>query len=168
MWVRADEIETQVADWLSRIQLPEDWPANAETWLGMNSTGNHQPAQLRWERAKELYLRGDITHEQYEVEMRLYESGASDLTSQTISATIALGDVIRNFAQEWARALPVEKRKLLRFALAAAFVRGNTLVAIQPTPALFPLMSRSLEESQSRCGDDGIRTRGLGLDRAAC
>jgi hypothetical protein len=159
LWVRADEIETQVADLLGRIRLPEDWPANAETWLGMDGAGNSQQAQLRWERAKELYLRGDINHEQYEVEMRLYESGANDLTSQIISATIALGDVIRNFAQEWARALPVEKRKLLRFALAAAFVRGNTLVAIQPTPALFPLMSRSLEESQSRCGDDGRRPR---------
>ena len=52
----------------------------------------------------------------------------------------------------------------MRFALAAAFVRGNTLVAIQPTPALFPLMSRSLEESQSRCKDDGRRnTSYLGI-----
>lgn len=112
-------------------------------------------SQLRWERAKELYLRGDINHEQYEAETRLYEAGANDLTGQTSSAPIALGDVIRNFAQEWARALLVEKRKLLRFALATAFERGNTLVAIQPTPALFLLMSGSLEGSQSRCGDDG-------------
>ena len=70
--------------------------------------------------------------------------------------------------KEWAKALPIEKRKLLRFAIAAAFVWDNTLVAIQPTPALFPLVSRFIEESHCICGDDGIRTRGLGLDRAAC
>ena len=81
---------------------------------------------------------------------------------------MALGALIHDFAREWAKALPIEKRKLLRFAIAAAFVWDNTLVAIQPTPALFPLVSRFIEESHCICGDDGIRTRGLGLDRAAC
>ena len=155
--VPADDIETQLADFLSRIVLPDDWPNNAAQWLGIADVENEQQVQLRWERAKELYLRGDINHKQYQDELRLYEASERVWTNSTLSATITLGDLIRNFSQEWAKALSAEKRKLLRFALAAAFVRGNTLVAIQPTPALFPLVSRSPEGSQSRCGDDGRR-----------
>jgi hypothetical protein len=51
LWVSADEIETQVADLLSCIQLPEGWPANAEAWPGLDSAGNNQQAQLQLERA---------------------------------------------------------------------------------------------------------------------
>jgi hypothetical protein len=164
----AEEIEAQVADFLSHIQLPEDWPNHADEWLGTGNTARNPQAQRRWERAKELYLSGDMEREQYETEKKLYESSERDLTGYEPSAPMALGDMIHNFAQECAKALPIEKRKLLRFAIAAAFVWDNTLVAIQPTPALFPLVSRFIEESHCICGDDGIRTRGLGLDRAAC
>lgn len=153
--VLADDIEAQVADFLSHIALPEGWPDNAMEWLGLGGSDNGQEAQRRWERAKGLYLRGDIGREQYDAEKKRYESSAQGLTKSQVTATMALGDLIRDFAQEWDRALPIEKRKLLRVAVAAVFVRGNRLVGIQPTPALLPFVSRSSEESHCNYGDDG-------------
>ncbi len=168
--VRADEIEDQVADYLNQVRLPDDWQTNARQWLGAEEAQNHTLlVQQRWARVKELFLRGDIGREEFEAEKQAVDSLKNwDLTNRKFDATMTAGEIVRNLAQSWARALPIEKKKLLRLMLSAVFVRGNALVAVQPTPALFPLMSRFVGDLYCSCGDDGIRTRGLCLDRAAC
>ncbi len=57
----------------------------------------------------------------------------------------------------------LEKRKrLLQAMLVKVFLEGDEICAIQPQREVFPLMFAYSS------GPDGIRTRDLGLDRAAC
>lgn len=168
--ILANDIEAQVADLICRVQLPDDWPDSAAEWLGLQGRAESQQAQERWERAKEMYLKGEIKREDFDAERQRYELYNESLTKLEAGAIIELGHVMRLFVPTWAEALPIEKKKLLRLTVAAVFVRGNSLVALQATPAFLPLVLRafSQEGESCNCGDDGIRTRGLCLDRAAC
>ncbi|MBN1887062.1 MAG: recombinase family protein [Thermoflexales bacterium] len=157
----ADDIEDQVAHVVSQIRLPEGWPDGAEEWLGMNDASAHnQQAQQRWERAKELYLRGDIEREEYEAETRSCLFCNKDLTFPLLRAMIESGNMIRGFAQTWARSLPIERKRLLRLVFATVFVRGNCLVAVQPTPAFLPLVLKTTTPLGESCnyGDDGCKS----------
>ena len=55
----------------------------------------------------------------------------------------------------WDRTLPTERKKLLRKAIRAAFVRGDTFVALQPTEAFTPLV----ELKSGICGEGGRRSK---------
>jgi hypothetical protein len=52
---------------------------------------------------------------------------------------MTLTDSLRTSLNNWDDTLPTEKKKLLRTAIRAAFVRGDTLVALQPTEVFWPL-----------------------------
>jgi hypothetical protein len=54
---------------------------------------------------------------------------------------LAAGSHLPDFDHLWSQAHSYpEKAKLLRVAVAAAFVKGRSLVAVQPTESFFPLM----------------------------
>ncbi|MBN1887651.1 MAG: recombinase family protein [Thermoflexales bacterium] len=153
--VHAEDIEAQVIDYFSHIQWPDDWPAGAAQVLGLQEIQDGQQATERWERAKELYIRGDINRDMYEEEARIFASQDWDLTKTQFNASITAGYVLRELVASWCSSLPLEKKRLLRLSLSAVYVRGYALVAIQPTPALFPLVSNFTKDLYCRYGDDG-------------
>ena len=79
------------------------------------------------------------------------------MRSDKLHATIAWIDYLRAELVRWDALSPIEKKGLLRLAIGAAWVRGNALVAIQPTVAFLPLL-RGTEVGN--CGEGGIRTHG--------
>ena len=54
-----------------------------------------------------------------------------------------------------------ERKQLIQTIFDAVYSKDKEVVAIRPKPEYYDLLSVT-------GGDDGIRTRGLGLDRAAC
>ena len=54
-----------------------------------------------------------------------------------------------------------ERKRLLRASLEAAYIENSAITAFKPRPEFYNLIYRS-------GGPDGIRTRDLCLDRAAC
>jgi hypothetical protein len=58
--------------------------------------------------------------------------------------------------ENWDCSLPTERKKLLRTAIRAAFLRGNVIEAVQPTDTFMPLV----QPKYCNCGEGGIRTRG--------
>lgn len=65
----------------------------------------------------------------------------------------------------WEAAAPEERNRMARQLFAEAIIENRTVVAVKPRPELLPFF-----ETVNWCigGSDGIRTRDLSLDRAAC
>lgn len=72
-----------------------------------------------------------------------------------------LVDTLRNFGELYDMATEAERKELFALMFERIYVYKREIAAIQPTAAIYPLLVSS-------CGPDGIRTRALGLDRAAC
>lgn len=121
--------------------------------------------ESRFERAKFLFLAGEMGKEQFEQERERKETALDSLRHSDLNAIMALDNLVRQSLVEWDRTLPTERKRLLRLIVEVVFLRGNTVVAFQPTLAFLPFLRGS---AGCNCGSDGIRTRGLGLDRAAC
>ncbi len=166
--LRAEVIEQQVVDFLTALRLPDDW----ETWVrnryltpAQQATlvSQEQALQQRWARAQELYLTGLFSKAQLQEERWRYQSGLTSLQNLDFNAIMRFGLKLQAWPQAFAQAESTLKRnELLRLVLAGVRVKGDKLTALQPNLYFYPLMLYCL------CGDDGTRTRGLGLDRAAC
>ena len=158
--VKADEIENQVVTYLKNIMLN----MHAEEAMRGLQVATEE-IESRYERAKFLFLAGEMTKDQYEQERERKETALNSLRRSDLNAIMALDNLVRQSLVEWDRTLPTERKRLLRLIVEIVFLRGNTVVAFQPTLAFLPFLRGS---AVCNCGSDGIRTRGLGLDRAAC
>ena len=61
----------------------------------------------------------------------------------------------------WDGTLPIERKKLLRTAIRAAYLRGNTLVGLRPTDAFMPLA----QEKLCNCGEGGRDAKRYNCER---
>lgn len=113
-------------------------------------------SEERYRRAQELYIAGSITRDVLESEKYRLESVRKDLRLTNVDATIALYELVQSGLSNWSELSLVEKKRLLRLALEAAWVQDNALVAVEPTVAYLPLMSGI----GCTMGDGGIRTLG--------
>jgi site-specific DNA recombinase len=144
--VHADEVEEQVVDLLRRCRLPEDWPERLVEFLHppedrAEVKAQEQKWQGRLERAQELYLAGDISRSHYLEEKWSAQVALASLHPLPKDAIMAAGSYLQDFDRLWSEAHSfADKARLLRFAVAAAFVKGRSLVALQPTGSFVPWM----------------------------
>lgn len=160
--IKAIVLEKQV------IRLLYDATRVWEKSVGPESITKYtEEAEADLQRAQELYIRGEITKEILEREKHRKEKILKPLQENNFVATLALSKKIQLAHANWKEISTIEQKRLLRLILEAIFVRENALVALQPTFAFLPILTTLLKKSSSS-GPDGIRTRDLGLDRAAC
>ena len=152
--VRADDLELQLVTILR--DLSYNWRQVQQIY---NQQQKEEESVERFERAKELYIAGEITREMFQQEKTRHENSMKSLQNTKISATMALVQEFQTNLDNWNHTLPTERKKLLRKALRAAFIRGDAFVALQPTEAFSPLV----ELLSCSCGEGGIRTRGRGI-----
>lgn len=152
--VRADDMELQLVTILR--DLSYNWQQAQQIY---NQQQKEEESMERFERAKELYIAGEITREMFQQEKTRNEKTIKSLQITRISATMALVQELQAGLEGWDHTLPTERKKLLRKAIRAAFVRGDAFVALQPTEAFSPLV----ELLSCSCGEGGIRTRGRDL-----
>jgi DNA invertase Pin-like site-specific DNA recombinase len=160
--LKARVIEEKVRSYL--LEIVNAWITQAKPEQVL---GNIAQVEDQLSRLQTLYLQGEIEREHYENRKMQIESILKDLSKIEYRAMLAQSQEIQRKLETWPRILPTEQKRLLRIAAEAIFVHNNALVAIQPTFAFLPMFSSPLGEICSS-GPDGIRTRGLGLDRAAC
>lgn len=149
--VRVEKIEASMVNMLKGIL--DEWD---RTHQSLDPSEAERDIENRFSRARELYLAGDITRDQYQIEKERYEKSKSNLRLEDANVIITLTDSLRTSLNNWDETLPIEKKKLLRTAIRAAFVRGDTIVALQPTEVFWPLT----EPIRCQGGEGGIRTRG--------
>ena len=150
--IHAEEMEWQVVGALQGI---------LDYWSGNNSFTNStqliQEAEDRYERAKELYLIGELSRELFQEEKERWESIKNNLQYVNPNAIMTLCVNLQQSLEDWNCTLPTERKKLLQTAIRVAFIRGNTLVAVLPTDAFMPLV----EPKYCSCGEGGIFVCGL-------
>jgi hypothetical protein len=153
--VRAEEVEGQPVDLLRRCQMPDDWQERLVEFLHppedqVEVEKEEQAPQERLMRARELYLAGDIDRGRYLEEKWAAQVALTSLHPLPKDAILAAGSYLSDFDHLWSQAHSYpEKARLLRSAVAAAFVKGRSLVPVQPTESFFPLMHYCWS------GDDG-------------
>jgi DNA invertase Pin-like site-specific DNA recombinase len=113
-------------------------------------------AQTRYQRAKELYMAGEISRDELQVEKSRFEGVSSKLTAvSSIDLTAQVRSLGKNL-DDWGRLQPVEQKKLVGQVVQSVFLRGDQVVALQPTPEFLPLF----QQKSCICGEGGIRTHG--------
>jgi site-specific DNA recombinase len=162
--IRAYDVEDQMITWLNGIfqnrLLDEEHITDDQ---------HAEKIQERYNRVKELYISGQIEKDLYEIERSKYEDAFQTLRENDNTAIIALFKEMRCQLENWQQQAPIEKRRLLQLAAEAVYIKGSVLVGVQPTSSLLPLTTMvDRVEKVCNSGPDGIRTRDLGLDRAAC
>ena len=145
--VRAEEIEATLVKLLRDIVEYSISRGEIRT-----SNDKQQKAEARYERAKELYMQGEMTREAFQSEKERYENAQKGLQFNNPNAIMALCMELQPAFEGWDSTLPIERKKLLRTAVRAAYLRGNTLVGLRPTDAFMPLA----QEKLCNCGEGGL------------
>jgi len=132
--VRAEYIEEQVVNWLRGVvqqkSIDEEYAVDEEQ-LGK--------LQARYNRAKDLYIAGQIDKDLYDAETSRYENAVQPLRKNDSTAIITLLHEMRSGLTAWHKRKPIEKRRLLQIATEAVYIKGSVLVGLQPTFSLLPL-----------------------------
>ncbi len=163
--VDASAIEEELGGILGDISLPDDWRQNILRQVNRyNPEDNEQKRrqlQAQLERAKQLFIQGDLTGDEYKTEKMRVHASLSRLQPVTGRSLIDAGELLSDFSRIWGLANLEERKRLLRASLEAAYIEKSAITAVKPRPEFYNLIYRS-------GGPDGIRTRDLCLDRAAC
>ena len=166
-FTRAGQLEEQVAAELMRCRLPDRWKEIVFGQVPVNRDGDEVArrrarAEAKIQRANELYLEQLIERKDYDKAMAEAKAEIDSLRPVSRPNLEHVANLLDDLPELWDRMLLEERKTLFQAMLERVYVRGSEIVALQPTPDLFPLLQLVYS------GPDGIRTRDLGLDRAAC
>ena len=151
--VVADKVENQMVQWLLNVINQSD-PDNNEK----EAYALFDEQEKRFDRAKELYLLGEVDRSVYEFEKERFEIERNNLQSENYHARMTFVSLIH-----WQEISNLERKRLLRLTIEVAYVRGNALAAIQPSSAFLPITALAITGfhpfSGCNSGEGGIRTR---------
>ena len=151
--VRAEVIEAQLIEIL-KSTLSALKPAQQRAAFNEHI----EAIEERFHRVQELYLAGEIERERYNREKETRDKILSDLRLSGNSDTLSLGIAIQSALDEWHCILPTEQKRVFRLVIETLFVRGSTLVGLQPNSAFLPTFSLGWENVCSS-GSDGRCSR---------
>ena len=137
--VYAEQIENKILAWLIKIV------DNAVPDSELQADKQVREYEERFERAKQLYLLGEMKHTDFEKEKENLEAITKTLHIEESRSKIALVHNIQPQLKKWKELSHLKRKRLLRLVLETAYVRENAFVAVQPTFAFQPL-----SQSQSR------------------
>jgi hypothetical protein len=133
-------VENEIVQWLASIHWPTDWreqllatfqPDQEEATV----RDQVQALQKRIERTRELFLCGEIQHQEYLGEQEKNRDLLRHLQSQEGCDFIKTLEPLADFADQWHQAEEsghlIEQKRLLRLAMMSCSLRGDTLVEIQ-------------------------------------
>jgi DNA invertase Pin-like site-specific DNA recombinase len=159
--VRAERIEAQVVKWL------QNQVAQVLTAENLEIQEQLQESEVRFSRAKDLFLASQIDRRTFDTESARHENLRTSLHADESCARIPLALQIQPQLDGWEDLSQFERKRLLRGLVERAYLRGNAFVAGQPTFAFQPLI-RPYTDTPTGCdpltaghgGEGGIRTRG--------
>ena len=106
-YVRADEVEAEVGRLIQSIQLPPGWREGIVPFLRPELgpervKQEQQKARQRLERAKRLYLEGDLTETEYIREKAHCKKRLADLRPANYSDIMTVGEILES-SNDWQR-----------------------------------------------------------------
>ena len=151
--VDTNAIQEELGEILGDISLPNDWRQHILQGVNRyNPEDNEQKRrqlQAQLERAKQLFIQGDLTGDEYKAEKMRVQAALSRLQPVTGPSLIDAGELLSDFSRIWGLANLAERKRLLRVSLEAAYyIERSAVTAIKPRPEFYNLIYRS-------CGPDG-------------
>ncbi len=167
--------EQQVGGWLAGIDLPDDIVEQLLAHYAAEAMQVEDPAKERrrleasLKRMGELYQWGDIERSDYIAERERIRERLRMLAPepQRRRDIKRLVDRVALLRDTWTAANQLERNKIAVELIQKVVIKDDQVVEIVPRPDLAMILPNWTGSSPS-CGSDGIRTRGLSLDRAAC
>ncbi len=172
--------ESQLEQYLSNIKLPENFQQivieayQKEDNEGPGFEKQRVGLENRLTRLKKLYEWGDLSPEEYRLQRDQLrgELAALPPSSSTKSETLnRLNNFLQNVGEAWKQANQEQRNKLAKTLFESIRIENTKIKGVTPqieyTP-LFVLNNLECQGSGRKYGSDGIRTRGLFLDREAC
>ena len=161
--VDADVVESQFARIVASIELAPNWREETIAAEHPDLTveevrEREEEIQERLERAKRLYIEGDIDKARYEREKLKCGELLADLRPNSQCDILSAGAVVES---DWHDLTPLQQKERSRTMFTTVLIRGDRLVAVKPTDALFALFRRLAdfrepEEAHRISGSDGI------------
>ena len=155
--IRADEIEANIIHWIKHVYRV----AVSDKEYAFKKQADFY--QKKFQRAKELYILGEISSKRLEDVREKTKDIISILHKTKLNDKMKFISETQQQLDRWNELSNLKRKRLLRLIIEAVFMRGNAFVAFQPTLA-FQILTQS-QETYSRpcsCGEGGIRTRGRG------
>ncbi len=142
----------------------------------LNVAAERERLRRKLTRLREAYLEDDLAKAEYQVRKAAVTQELAALPADDDAdeeAIQRLAAFLKDVAGAWELANAWERNKLARQLFAQVVVSNRTAVAVVPRPqvrAFFNALPRPVNPDGKECtgGSDGIRTRDLSLDRAAC
>jgi len=147
--VKASIYEEQIGAFLSHVKLPDDWRAHVLARLGESVERVDRVQQMRarlhsqLERYKRLFVLGDLSEHEYLAERQRIQNELATLTSTQpdIPDLERAALLLENFGELWQRATDSEKWKLVDALIEQAWRKDYRIIAIEPRPAMYLLLS---------------------------
>lgn len=147
-YLRADDVEAQLGRLVESIELAPDWRERVLDGLHPDLSvdeihDREEKIEARLERAKRLYIDGDIGRMQYEDVKAECSAALADLRSPACNDIMALGESLESGFDPWDSLSLLTKKERSRTLFTTVLVRGSRLVAAKPTKALYTLIQHS-------------------------
>lgn len=131
--LKASEIEDAFLAWLR--QTLNNKPV-------LDDLQSHQVnlslAETRFERARDLFLAGQLDRSGFDSEKERLENAKQHLQKTTCSANIGALNVMQEYASTWDTLIPSQRKRLFRIAAETVYVRDSVLLCVQPANTLLP------------------------------
>ncbi len=156
-YVWAEILEGQIGAFLSRVQLPGDWQERVLSRLEASDLAAEHEEQMRaqlqsqLERAKKLYLLGDLSEREYLAERTQVQSALAAIRPTQRPDLERAAELLENFGGLWHRANDQERLRLMHAIIETAYVKGGKIIALEPRPAMHTLLTVACQ----REGNDG-------------
>lgn len=174
--------EAQIGGHMATFTIPTDFRERLAARFGReepvtdDTAARRKTIENRLSRIKEMYGWGDMERADYLAERERLQRELATLTAQDEGAHDQLGafaELIGNIGQTWEEADSEQRNRMARLLFEEVVINDERVMAVKPRPelaAFFALDGQHRGLSSYACtgGSDGIRTRGLCLDRAAC
>jgi site-specific DNA recombinase len=171
-----DVYETQVVDYLATFTIPEDYQeillaAQAQSRSDVDNVDmQRRRLESQLENARTLFELGDFTKEEYlEKRARLQRSLEALKAEHEVSDALERAAAfLADLGAAWEAATDQQRNALARMLFEEVRIKDEWVAAVKPQPTFAPFFDLDCQSRRLSGGSDGIRTRDLSLDRAAC
>jgi site-specific DNA recombinase len=156
----AEEIDAQVAEFVSRLVLPDDWRERLEELAEHqeeleNVQGKRRYLEGKLRRLKFLFMEeGDMGEGEYRRSKADLQAQLDALQMPETPEVEQAGETLESLGQEWANAPKKYRHDMLQCIFEAIFVdvEAQRLVCVKPYPPFVPLFRMDgLEEKEDGC-----------------
>jgi len=155
--IRADMLEAEVELMVLAAlapELPEAWQRQTNGYLNGGSKWeeierHRQILETKLERAKRLYIDGDMNYDEYDRERGKINSELARLVPPDAVSLEKAANLIKDFGVIWDRATLIERKKILREILEKIMIKDKVIFEVIPKPAFIHLFAEHTKRKET-------------------